>query len=511
MSQLKIVKNAFANICRISVGALVSLFIPPLLIKILSKDTYSTWLLILHLSAYVSFLEFGIQMAVGRYVAHHNELREFSQRDNIVSTALAILAGLSLIAIICSVMLAVQLPHLFLGMPVELQQDAQLALLCVGSSLAIALPFSVFGGIFIGLQRYDVPAWILGISRLLGGGLIIFVAHTSHNIVMMAVTIAISNIGAGLCQFLSARQVASDIKISIHGISKSTGIKITAYCLSLTVWTTGMLLVSGMDMVIVGYFDYRSVIYYSLAAGLTNFLLSIHTAIFGVIMPHASVIGAKKDRQALGDLLIVTTRYGAIILIMTGLPLIFGAKLFLTLWVGSSYADQTTLLLQLMIIANCIRHLGAPYANIVLALGAQKQVILSPIAEGLVNITISIILTAYYGIIGVVVGTLCGAVVSLCVHHNHSLKRTSEIKIKEKRLLVYAAVRPVLSAIPALVCWLICQQMNLPSNLELISLISVIIISYLFLWNYAIFDTERAILITIICSKSKLFNPIKNR
>ena len=96
MSQLKIAKNAFANICRIGVGALVSLSVPPFLIGILSKEAYGTWLLILQLSAYVSFLEFGIQTAVGRYVAHHNELGEFRERDRIVSTALAILTGLGL-------------------------------------------------------------------------------------------------------------------------------------------------------------------------------------------------------------------------------------------------------------------------------------------------------------------------------------------------------------------------------------------------------------------------------
>jgi O-antigen/teichoic acid export membrane protein len=501
MSQVRIIKNAFANICRIGVGALVSLAVQPLLIGILSKEAYSTWLLILQLSAYVSFLEFGIQTAVGRYVAYHNELGEFRQRDSVVSTSLAILTGLGLFAIIGISVLAGQLPHLFRGMPIELHQDAQLALLCVGSSLAIALPFSVFGGIFIGLQRYDVPAWILGSSKLFGSSLIVLAAHTSHSIVMMAVAIAISNLGAGLWQFLAARQVASDIQISIKGISKVTGIEITSYCMSLTVWTIGMLLVSGMDTVIIGYFDYQSVVYYSLAAGLTNFLLSIHTAIFGTVMPQAAAIGANKDRQALGDLLIVTTRYGAIILIMTSLPLVFGAKWFLALWVGASYADRTTLLLQIMVIAHCIRYIGAPFANIVLALGAQKQIVLSPIAEGLVNITISIILTAYYGLIGVAIGTLCGALVSVGIHYVYSLNQTSEIKIEEKRLLIDAVIKPLLSAIPAVICWLIYQQMNLPSALELIFLVTTIMVSYLFLWNYAIFNTERVTLRAIIHSK----------
>ena len=507
MSQLKIAKNVFANICRIGVGALVSLSVPPFLIGILSKEAYGTWLLILQLSAYVSFLEFGIQTAVGRYVAHHNELGEFRERDRIVSTALAILTGLGLVAIVGIFILAGQLPHLFAGMPTKLYLDAQLALLFVGSSLAMALPFSVFGGIFIGLQRYDILALILGVSRLFGGVFIVLAAHTSHSIVTMAIALAITNIGAGLWQFLAARRVASDIQISIQGISKTTGVEIAGYCLSLTVWTIGMLLVSGLDTVVVGYFDYQSVVYYSLAASLTNFLLSIHTAIFGVIMPQAATIGATRDRDALGNLLVLTTRYGVIILIMTGLPLVFGARWFLTLWIGDSYADKTTLILQVMVIANCIRYVGAPYANIALAVGAQKQILLSPVAEALVNITISIILTAYYGVIGVVIGTLCGAFVSVGIHYGYSLKSTTQIKLKDKRLLIYAVAKPMISVFPAACLWLIYQQMNLSSFLEFIFLTGVTIFSYLFLWSYAILNTERAELSTVIHNKIKQFRP----
>jgi O-antigen/teichoic acid export membrane protein len=87
------VKNAFANLCRGGAAALVALLLPPFLTRILSKDAYGTWLLILQLSTYVSLLDFGIQTAVGRFVAHHNELGEFQERDGIVSTALAILIG----------------------------------------------------------------------------------------------------------------------------------------------------------------------------------------------------------------------------------------------------------------------------------------------------------------------------------------------------------------------------------------------------------------------------------
>lgn len=507
---MKLVKNAFANICRIGIGAFVALALPPFLTRILSKDAYGTWLLILQLSTYVSFLEFGIQTAVGRYVAHHNELGEFKQRDSIVSTALVILTGSGLLAICGIATLAWKLPDLFQSMPTELHQDAQLALFYVGTSLAVALPFSVFGGIFIGIQRYDVPAWITGISRLFGGVFIVLIAHVSHSIVMMGIVMAVTNVASGLWQFLAYRRVASDIRISKQGISKVTGLEITTYCLTLTITTIGMLLVSGMDTVIVGYFDYKSVVYYSLAASLTTFLISIHTAIFSAMMPKAAAIGANQDRDALGNLVVTSTRYGAIILIATSLPLVIGANWFLTLWLGASYADRTTLLLQLMVIANCIRYLGSPYSTIAMAIGTQKQTILASLSEGLINIIISIIMTAQYGVIGVIIGTLCGSFVSIGLHYAYSLPQTKQIRIKEKKILIQAVTRPLTSVMPALFLWAVYQQINLPPALDFILLMSAIGISYLLLWNYAIFDSERSQIRDFVNAKFNSFKKIRS-
>jgi O-antigen/teichoic acid export membrane protein len=352
MSRLTIVKNAFASLCRGGAAALVVILLPPFLTRILSKDAYGTWLLILQLSAYVSFLDFGIQTAVGRFVAHCNELGDTKQRDSIISTAIAILTGASLLALIGLAILVWQLPHLFKDMPANLHQDARLSLLCVGGSLAVSLPFSVFGAIFIGLHRYDIPAWIIGTSKLLGGIFVVLVAQFSHSIVMMGLVMGVANLCTGLWQFIAYKKMARHIVISTQLLSTNTAVEIIKYCSALVIWNMGMILVTGLDTIIIGYFDYRSLPYYALAASLTSFVLGIQSSIFSSVLPNAAEIGARGDREGLGKLLISTTRYGVILLVLTSLPLILGAKWILFLWVGESYAVQTTALLQLLVIAN---------------------------------------------------------------------------------------------------------------------------------------------------------------
>jgi O-antigen/teichoic acid export membrane protein len=496
--KMRVIKNAIANVARGGIGGLIVIVLPPFLTRILSHEAYSTWLLILQLGAYVSFLDFGIQTAVGRFVAHTNELNDFKQRDSIVSTSLAILSGSGLLAILGITVLAWQLPHLFGGMPIELHQEARLALLLVGGSLAFSLPFSVFGGIFIGIQRYDVPAWILGGSKLLGGALAVLLAQSTHSIAWMGFGIAFSTIG-GMCGlYFAYRKIASEIKLSIQLISKRAGREIISYCFGITVWTLGMLLVSGLDIAIVGFFDYKSVAYYALAVGLTNFIIQLQSAIFGALMPSAAILGAREDLIGLGNLLTKSTRYGMLLLLITGIPLIIGAKWILTLWVGVEYATHTSSLLQVLVLANIVRLSGLPYATLVVATGQQKVILLSPLVEGISNFLFSAFSTPLIGAMGAAVGTMFGAVISIGFHLIYNMPRTINILVNRK-LLIESGLRPLMCAVPGIILYLIFYSfpsINITSSLILILL--TVLISTFTAWKYGLNTFERRKLISFV-------------
>ena len=110
-ARLTVVKNAFANVARGMAAALVALAVTPFLTRALPPEKYGAWALVLQLAAYVGYLEFGIQTAVGRFVARGNELSDFEQRDKIVSTALAVLTVACLLAVVVIGFLIAFLPR----------------------------------------------------------------------------------------------------------------------------------------------------------------------------------------------------------------------------------------------------------------------------------------------------------------------------------------------------------------------------------------------------------------
>src|SRR5271154_1457638 len=115
--KIVLLKNAASNVVRGSAAAIVAVFLPPFLTRQMSPDAFGAWSLVLQLSAFVGYLDFGIQTAIGRFIAHTGESGDTEQRDSIASTSLAVLAAAGALGILGSLGLAVLMPHFFRQVP----------------------------------------------------------------------------------------------------------------------------------------------------------------------------------------------------------------------------------------------------------------------------------------------------------------------------------------------------------------------------------------------------------
>jgi O-antigen/teichoic acid export membrane protein len=494
VSRLVIVKNSVANVVRGSSSALIALLLPPFLVRFLSVDEFGVWVLILQLSAYTSFLDFGIQTAVGRFVAHTTELGEKEHRDRIINTAFSFLLGSAVLGICLILFISWQLPTFFPKLPVSLQLDAQTSLLVVGFSTAIGLPASVFSGVFIGLQRFEIPAIIIGGGKLFSGLLLILTVKQYGAIIPMAIVFACVNLLTYFFQYFAYLKLNTDTKFSLKLISKKVGRELLDYCFSLSAWSFSMLLVMGMDTTLVGLFDFKALAYYGVAASLITFIAGLQNSVFNALIPAAAVLNAQGNSQQLGKLLITTTRYGMFILLLTALPLIAFAKIFLSNWLGISYVENTTSLLQILLTANVIRLLAVPYSTLLIGTGQQKLVILSPLLEGLSNLLFSIIFGLKFGATGVAMGTLFGAIVGIGFHYFYNMIRTTSIDFKRKVFLADGVTRPLVCTFPLLVliCFSFSPFFKTSFNMTMISFsISAMFLTFFLIWIWGLLPSEK--------------------
>jgi O-antigen/teichoic acid export membrane protein len=450
-------KNATVNVIRLAAFSIVALCLPPLLVHRLSKETYAVWVLIMQLSAYVLFFDLGLQSAVSHFVTYTEEKQDFGERDRIVSSAIWLLTGLAGIGCLLVAGLTWQLPHVFHDIPLSLQPVVRLSLLLVGTSVALGLPVSALAAIFLGRQQNQVPAGIAIASRVLSALLIASVVLAHRGLVWMAAVLALSNIASYWMQFAAWSRWASDVHIARGLVSGAAVRRLSQYSWGIIVWTAGGLLISGLDTTIVGVVDFSSLGYYGVAATLTLFLIQFQGAVMSALLPVASMLRARDDRERLGELLVRCTRYGLLLLLLVGLPMILAAEPVLRLWVGADYAAHTARILQVLVAGNVVRLIGLPYATLVVGTNQQHLVTRSPIIEGIVNLLVSIWAGRILGAIGVAIGTLVGAFFSLGIHLLYSMPRTTGIPVNRPRFLREGVLQPLLCALPVLLLALVLE------------------------------------------------------
>jgi O-antigen/teichoic acid export membrane protein len=365
--------NTFANVTRLAVTSLVSIFLPAYLTHHLPVKTYGAWVLILQLSAYVGYLDFGVQTAVSKYIAEHQAKRDAAGSAACASGGLAIMLVASALGALLTCILVWRVPVIFRTMPASYYHDVRLSVLFVGVSLSVTLATSVFVAIFLGLQRYRVPMVTTIVSRLAFGVVICATAAAHSSLADMGAAAASVNILNALLQVGVWRQSASHISVSLRLIDIPLLKRMLQYCAVLTVWSVCAMFISGLDLTIVGHYSFGETAYYAIANAPTAFLITIVAALMGPLLPAASAQSVRCSPAQMGTFLLQATRYSSIVLLLTGLPFLVVGFLILRAWVGPVYALHSTPFLRVLILANIIRSSCAPYSTMVIATGLSRD------------------------------------------------------------------------------------------------------------------------------------------
>jgi O-antigen/teichoic acid export membrane protein len=161
-------RNAAANLFRSGASWIIVFFLPPLLVRVLDKSTYGVWMLLLQVAAYVTVFDSGIQTAIARFVARTEILQDRLYMSRLLSSVGAILVASSLTTILLTIFASWQLNHLFSDIPLSIAGDSRKALLVIGTSVALTLPFSVVAGFFAGLQKNEINALAVSLGKFTG-------------------------------------------------------------------------------------------------------------------------------------------------------------------------------------------------------------------------------------------------------------------------------------------------------------------------------------------------------
>ena len=484
-------RNIVASLARVAVVALVALVLPAYLTHHLSVTTYAAWVLVLQLGAYVSYLDLGIQTGVSKFVAEYEAKGDLLGAGRYASAGLILMILAGTVGVLLTSILAWQVPRLFRTMPGNFYHDVRIAVLLIGFSLSFGLLCAVYSAVFLGLQRFAIPMTISIVNRTSYAAIVLAIVALHGSLATMGTAVATINVVTGLLQVIAWRKRASSIRISIRLMDVRILKTVLHYCSLQSILTAAMLCITGLDITIVGHYDYVQTAYYSIATLPTSFLLLILSSMLNPLMPASSAMSTRRSPAQLGDFLATMTRYSTLILLLTGLPLMVCGFPVLRIWVGPSYALHSLLYLRMLVFANVIRNLCAPYATMICATGRQGAAAMSAVSEAVVNLGSSIYLASRFGAMGVALGTVLGSLVGVSLHFAISMHLTHEtLAISRLRLFVTGLLRPAIVGIPSLVLlplWWSTSQIALSPRMVIIWSLATLALA----WFGAVSSNER--------------------
>jgi O-antigen/teichoic acid export membrane protein len=433
----------------------VAIALPRFFTRLLDTERFAAWSLILQIAAYASYLDFGLQTAIARFVAEAIELEHKERQEKLISTALILLSLAALIAFAIISIVIWQFPHLFGGIPLGLLPEFRHAALLLSLSACLLLPLSTYSGVLIGMHRNEIPALATGGSRIAGCVVAILVGHFTQSLPWLALCIGGPNVLGGLLQLAAVHRVLAEGKAGLRHVSRVIGIELMRFSGGLTVWSFGMLLVSGLDVTIVGHFRFSSVGSYSIASMLISFFAGMTNAALSALMAPLAALHARDETRRILRVVFTATQTTLLAnLLLIAAVFLFGEAV-LRFWVGPVYAESALPILKVLAVAQTVRLTVAPYTVMLVSVGDPEKAVPAAICEALVNLTASIAGAMVLGPIGVAWGTMAGATCGVLWILLRIMPSLGVVRVGMRELLVEALLPGSIPCLPLAIFCLI--------------------------------------------------------
>ena len=399
------VRNIFSNWVGLLVLAASTAVLTPMMIHHLGALDYGVWVLAGSVLDYYGLLDIGMRSAMFRYVGlfRGSDVRE--EVDRTFTSALFIVMVTAVLILFLSIGMAYFLPR---SMPLQDASPREFSwlLLLLGFSIGITFPTRMLATYISAHQRWDLFN-AAGIASVITRAIAIIIAlKLGYGILAVAIAalvVAFLSLGQHI---LFVRVADPRVHVSLHLISVKRIKELFSFSLrSLLVSVGDYLRFYSDSAVIAAVLNVALITPFSVATRLIECFKSVIVAAGGPVFGSMTELdGGRRDDES-RELLLMSTRLLALLSILGGVLLLVDGRALLRLWVGPElvWAYPILAILAAGYMINLALH---PMLLIVVAKGKHGALGVWTIAEGAVNIGLSILLGRSYGLLGIAVGTV---------------------------------------------------------------------------------------------------------
>ncbi len=410
-SQLVVFARNLATRYLLMIGAaLGGIIVLPLNLKYLGESEYGLWNLIASITVYFTVLELGYGGAIVKFVAEYRARKDARALNEILSTMFYVFSGIGILVYAVAIVVSFLLPYIF-NLDAAQARTGQIVLLIIAVNVAMHFPFSIFGGVINGFERYYI-------NNMVGGGFVFVIA---------AVNVAVLMLGYGLVELVTATTIVRlipywiyrrnayavfpQLQIRLDLFRRDRLRELTGFSAYMAVIDWSAKLTYTTDTFILGVFlNTTAVAMYAVAQRLSEALLrmtnQLHTFLFPAIV-HRSVEGEAESQRRI---LVTATRFQMAVAAALCGVVAADSDVLIRAWVGPGF-ETAAVVLQVLAFVVAVRTLMAVPATVLKGTGHHKLMAVASCWCALANLLLSIAAVKAFGIVGVATGTVIPALV----------------------------------------------------------------------------------------------------
>jgi O-antigen/teichoic acid export membrane protein len=389
---------------------LVGFFLMPYVLSVLGDKQYGSWVFINSLAGYASLLYVGFGETISRYVSKFHSEGNTKRINEVVSLVLTIYLGMGLVALLGAATLCWLAPVLSNWEEPQLT-EVRWVILILGLNVFMGLSGSVFGGVLLGLRRFDLERGISFCSDILRLVMIVVFLRGEYGLLTIALIYFVITLAENVSYCVLAFRTLPGLTVSLTGWNKQTFTECSSFSGMAFINAIAAQLIYATDTVVIGtMLGTDAIVPYYIGLRLAQFIRQPIDKIAHVVMPTAGALQGAADLHKLHRFLLKA--FGISFLLSTGAFVgawFFGPAVIAT-WMGPNFPEAQQVLMIL---------LGAQIVSLPMSIlraflfgkGTVAVPALIYLAEAGTNLGLSIWACQQYGVVGVAWGTAIPIVV----------------------------------------------------------------------------------------------------
>ena len=408
MSKRHVFYNSISGGVLFGVNIVVAFFLSPVVVRELHDYGYGIWEILLSVFGYLGILELGVGPAFVRFVARAAAQNDRVTMNRVVSSALAVLAGVGLLGFLAINALFLA-PERFLNIDTRAVPESRVLGLLLGLNFLVELIATAFSAYMMGIQRHYVMNAVR-IPLVVLQAVVTYLALTRWSgpglAWLAAILLGVSSVQLAV---FSAWTLARDLspQIRLSHVNRSTIRELYAFGLkSVMFLAAGRVPYWAVPIVIGWVLGLGQVVFYAIPNRLAAYAAGLGTTLAFPLMPYFSALDGKGERNAILSAWFITTRTLQFVMFGMAVAMLVLGGPFITRWIGSDYAVNGAWVIRCLSVALFIEAISPNAGRVLISMNRHGRPAATGLAIALVGLPVTILLAKVAGVTGVGISVL---------------------------------------------------------------------------------------------------------